>query len=139
MKREIKFRGKRIDNGEWAYGSLIITNKINLYEIYCRYDKIFKVIPETVGQFAGLPFNIFENDIIQSRLHPTAIYVVIWNEINCCFSAFHISQYNQMNKEDDLFRLNMLCNKTSISPNWLSEYQFEPIGNIYDNSELLKA
>jgi len=27
MDREIKFRGKRIDNGEWVYGGLVIISK----------------------------------------------------------------------------------------------------------------
>lgn len=27
MNRKIKFRGKRLDNGEWAYGSLDLTGE----------------------------------------------------------------------------------------------------------------
>jgi len=143
--REIKFRGKTIGSKEWVYGfyneglqpaaygdifskSKILTNDKNVF-----------VIPETVGQFTNLPYKIWENDIIQSRKYATAIYVVIWNNINCCFSALHITEYNVMNNEDDLFRLNMLCNKPNINPDWLSKYQFEPIGNLTDNPELLKT
>ena len=57
--REILFRGKRVDNGEWVEGSLIKVdwrNKPTTYSIMptrptaCNYI----VDPETVGQYTGL-------------------------------------------------------------------------------------
>ena len=67
--RDILFRGKRIDNGEWVLGSLIFRS--NRYFIvddknetalrscttHCcdKYDwRSVEVIPETVGQYTGL-------------------------------------------------------------------------------------
>jgi len=57
--REIKFRGKRVDNGEWVYGDLIhyATEKDGI-----QYDNIgisndfehHEVDPSTVGQYTGL-------------------------------------------------------------------------------------
>ena len=49
MKREIEFRGKRVDNWEWVYGSYLC----NGYVIFEGTDFI-QVDPETVGQFTGL-------------------------------------------------------------------------------------
>lgn len=51
--REILFRGKRIDNGEWAYGDYWHLPEKNFY---CISDEEFnrKVDPETVGQYTGL-------------------------------------------------------------------------------------
>jgi len=62
--RPIKFRGKRVDNGEWVYGNLLYDKDQKNAFIVTGYwwvkedDTIeiaeYKVIPETVGQFTGL-------------------------------------------------------------------------------------
>jgi uncharacterized phage protein (TIGR01671 family) len=56
--RKIKFRGKRIDNGEWVYG-YFLKRTICDGEGECSYIKFdgnggIRVLPETVGQFTGL-------------------------------------------------------------------------------------
>ncbi len=47
--REIKFRGKRIDNGKWIYGDLLQTE---IKEIFFN-GALYKVDLKTVGQFTG--------------------------------------------------------------------------------------
>ena len=53
MNREIKFRGKRIDNGEWVYGYYIVAGGIPFISTFGVREPI-AVIPETVGQYTGL-------------------------------------------------------------------------------------
>ena len=63
--REILFRGKRADNGEWVEGDLVWLKDGDKKALYI-YGK-GEVIPETVGQFTGLYANgkkIFEGDIL---------------------------------------------------------------------------
>ena len=85
--KDMLFRGKRIDSGEWAYGNLIKDNgKVFIVEKVGYVSKenvdwashymecfVHEVIPETVGQYIGIKENspymvsekIFEGDIIR--------------------------------------------------------------------------
>ena len=58
MNRTIKFRGKRIDNGEWVYGDLLQPTELcYIYEISdCESidGTRYEVTPESIGQYTGL-------------------------------------------------------------------------------------
>lgn len=131
--REILFRGKRADNGEWAYGyyahrpTAVCIGESNPSCIYvpaCDPDdnsEFIEVIPETVGQYTGLTdkngVRIFEGDIVSLVKHDGLIYKVVY--VPCRYELVNSKGVN--------------CFVLDI---YKSE-NIEVIGNIYDNPELL--
>lgn len=123
--REILFRGKRKDNGEWVYGDLL--QNIDRYKIrerekdITRIAKSYEVIPETVGQYTGLKDKngkmIFEGDIVTGLFNYNKITGYIKYGSDCTFYIERNGLYGiLLNNAED----------------WL-----EVIGNIYGNPELI--
>lgn len=137
--RTIKFRGKRVDNGEWVYGNLTnsytdsdplnesseITVNICIQEFPIDYNKsrLTIVIPETVGQFTGLTDkngkDIFEGDVLKVSLFKKT-FQVVFAESEKWGASFQHKSHNS------IFYLTKYFTDTS-----------EVIGNIHDNPELL--
>lgn len=71
MTRETPFRGKRLNNGEWVYGSYWYSHRSNTYQHFVFDDGNVwvGVEPDTVGQFTGLTdkngVKIFDGDVIE--------------------------------------------------------------------------
>lgn len=129
--REILFRGKRTDNGEWVFGRQLADDVIVPigqpfeFEIntgFIRSDlKCYEVDSDTVGQYTGLTDNngkkIFEGDIIKWGLKPC---VVKWDEYNASFCLYVYGTIKISGFNRDTMKLK------------------EVIGNIYDNPEIIR-
>ena len=148
--RDIIFRGKRIDSGEWVEGQTIVVihqddndlifmpqhgedvkadpmedNDRALTSIYGNY---YQILPQTVGQYTGLTDKngkkVFEGDILKEYGSPPEhSLMVVKNAGFGCFLEFYFCGER--------------CNTEQIHyPTWLS-YD-EVIGNIHDNPKLLE-
>ena len=126
--REIKFRGKRLDNGEWLYGSLVILN--GRYFIFDDANR-HEVDPTTVGEFTGLKDEhgkeIYEGDVIRSPLSEdkTRPHRIFYHTGNAAFMGALVDR-----KELCYLRLDQ---------DWIYKFGKEVISNIHDNPEFLKG
>ncbi len=136
--REILFRGKRVDNGEWFFGNLDL-RKIGLstcthiiHQLSMWKTTKFEVIPETVGQYTGLTDKngkkIFEGDILQDKFGQIKIvdYSDEWGAFRTCF-------VRALNEEGKIVAT--VGGASFVGTIWR---KYEVIGNIHDNPELLE-
>lgn len=98
MKIEnIKFKAKRLDNGEWVKGSLIrstagINERAYIVDAFSSMSdySIISVDPSTICQFTGLKDHegkeVWEGDIIKGS-YTSEENTIEWNDHLCCFNT----------------------------------------------------
>ena len=152
--REILFRGKRADSGEWVEGFYLYTNENTqpvIIDMECCSNVI---IPETIGQYTGLTDKngkrIFEGDIVRYNTFDDfdCQSVVKFGEYNQDGSAgeYSASKCIGFYVDVDNFTCPDLCEYGSnCFANYLKQQNilevaqyWEIIGNIHDNPELLE-
>ena len=125
--RDIIFRGKREDNGEWINESETYIKGGDGTWLCDESNDVVKVLPETVGQYTGLTdkngVKIFEGDILGGYLDDNypenqTVMEVVWcnywwgtKEIGC---------------DPDLLE-------------WEDGEILEIVGNVFDNPEMMKG
>lgn len=130
--RQIRFRGKRLDNGEWVYGDLCrpIMQGEETISIWCDLG-IVPVAPGSIGQFTGLfdrnGKEIYEGDITTVRGNYPR--VVLWDKVSWALmpcERYHDKHFWVMNLQHPEY-------------DWWKKFADEivVVGNIYDNPELL--
>lgn len=122
--RDIEFRGKQTDNGEWVYGvptkdgrgeMVMVENIFECEEYNCRGANCLYVDENTVGQYTGLKdkngTKIFEGDIILLRGDEEPYQVVYDNDLT--------SFIGRAGARSTIFDYGAA--------------EFKVVGNIYDN------
>lgn len=154
--REILFRGKRVDTGEWVYGA------------YCHYDDIedngkddcdyiiqkhngehfpfVKVIPSTIGQYTGLTDKngkkIFQGDIIKYTRTKwnEPLHSDNWKDIVSFHEIYFDENEGSFKQKHYTDKGNLIASgyMSSFVDVRADENKIEVIGNVYDNPELLE-
>lgn len=146
--RDILFRGKRTDNGEWVYGDYgryagthgieTVISEINLVDF--SESNVYEVDRETICQYTGLNDKngnkIFEGDIFKSK-QDGMIGVIRFGEYQTtnsgngeCHLGFSIEWYG---KYSDMLRRDL---------GWwvkVANKDINIVGNIHDNTGLLEV
>ena len=125
--REILFRGKRIDNGEWVQGypcryGWIGKEKDYIIPDYASALYTAEIDPETIGQYTGIVdkygMKIFEGDIV-------------WNDYD--------NGNGKVEWDNDMAKFIITFSTFTIDFDNIYGDELDVIGNVYDNPELLKG
>ena len=159
--REILFRGKRIDDGKWIEGYYV--KALDMYDeeihVIMDLDAVFYpygdvtgrnlVDPETICQYTGLTDKngkkIWENDILMGHGNREDLVKVVYGE----FPVINAETLEAVDKvigwhyevipTDALSKCEPFCFPMPLTEEYVKICEFEVVGNVFDNPELLEV
>ena len=155
--REILFKAKRKDNGEWVEGQYVyITNPLTedgkpIKHLICNGTNIFNdlIDPDTLCQYTGLTDKngkkIWENDILRghgndkdlSKVSFGKFYVIDAETLRRVDEV--IGWHTEVIETDALSKCEPFCLPMPLTDFYIERSEFEVYGNIFDNPELLEV
>lgn len=156
MNREILFKAKRIDNGEWVEGyyqkrfdldgseqHLIFWSKSYTVWEYAEID------PVTLCQYTGLTDKdgkkIWENDILRGHGNDDDLAKVVFGEFNVIDVETHekvdrvIGWHTKVIETDVLSKCEPFCLPMPLTDFYIKRCEYEVVKNVFDNPELLEV
>jgi len=125
--REISFRGKRVDNGEWVYGDLSQHRTGKVFIKTGSAIHSYEVILETIGQYIGIKDKndkkIFEGDVVKVK----------YNNCGESLEDITVVAHDCITGGYSPYAWKFACTGCGCS---LSITEVEVIGNIHDSPEL---
>ena len=152
MSREILFKAKQANNGEWVegyYARYGFTGKEKHYivPVYASDLYAFEVDKKTVCQYTGLTDKngkkIWENDILRGHGNNTDLSKVVYGEFGMIENEtlevidIVIGWHYEPIPTDALSKCEPFCLPMPLTDEYINRCEFEVIGNIFDNPELL--
>ena len=158
MSREILFKAKRKDSGEWVEGYYLNIAKINRFICTGKIKldgavkgiiapEMYEIDPDTICQYTGLTDKngkrIWENDILRGHKNDDDLVRVVFGEFNVIdvdtletvdrVAGWH----TEVIETDALSKCEPFCLPMPLADFYIKRSEFEVFGNIFDNADLL--
>lgn len=156
MNREILFKAKRLDNGEWVEGcyqkrfDLDGSEKHFIFwsKSYTVWECV-EIDSDTLCQYTGLTDKngekIWENDILRGHKNDDDLVRVVFGE----FSVIDVDTletvdrvvgwHTEVIETDALSKCEPFCIPMPLADFYIKRSEFDVYGNIFDNPELLEV
>lgn len=151
MNREIIFRAKKVDGGEWVEGYVV--QRYGAWFIYDiknadtrrQNNYHYLVDPDTICRYTGLTDKngkkIWENDILMCHDNPVDLAKAVFGEFNVIEVENEkvidsvIGWHYEVIPTDELSKCEPFCYSMPLTEDYVKWCEMKVIGNIWDKSE----